>query len=207
MRLARRPTTNSGSARAESSEQLRRLAAELRRVGVADVGAESVTLSIRPGNSSVTFTSVLGDQWVGTAAEALTRLAGLEDDAGADRFWRTFYESLYQPRGEQSPYATPYPLPSAIAALILAWALATSLYWLSIAGGILEDGCDPDGSTVAKTGAVTGGVLCVVAIVAVWRRRHQFGLLLVAFTLMDAGVLSLLWFVVTPLIWGPQTCS
>ena len=91
-------------------------------------------------------------------------------------------------------------------------------YWLQAQGPILGGNCGPEGwfgpegnlegggYRSAPTGAAVGGVLLAVVAVAAWRLNQRRGTVLFGFAVLYVIALVLLWYVVSPLIWGDPRC-
>ena len=91
-------------------------------------------------------------------------------------------------------------------------------YWLQLHGPILGGNCGPEGFfgqegflkggsyQSAPTAAAVGGVLLAVAVVAAWQLKRWRGRLLLAFAALYVLALLMLWYVVSPLVWGDPRC-
>jgi len=182
------------------------LAAELRRIGVTDVGRESIALGRPAGGAGfVRFGDQADNRWEGPVPDARDRLAMIEEGAGPDAFWRAFPEFL--PASRLRGVARPPHLGLSLGRLICLYLLVWLVDGIASIGPLFGPGCTGGGYGRADVGAAIGGVLLVTAAVALERLPRSRGLLVAAFATGYPVALLLFWYGIAPAIWGSTHCT
>jgi hypothetical protein len=112
---------------------------------------------------------------------------------------------------------TAAPVVLRLLALLVPFLLVWLVYWFIASGPILGGNCGPEGLLgreghlhgggyeSAPAAAVVGGVLWAMAGVAVWR-VGQLRAVLIGSLSIYAAALLVLWFGISPIVWGDQHC-
>ena len=121
-------------------------------------------------------------------------------------------------RGRRDPRRKPVPFVAWVLGAAFIGLIIWIVYWLQALGPILGGNCGPEGwfgpegnlygggYRSAPVGAGVGGVLLAVVAVLAFRLNRWRGRLLLAFATLYVIALVVLWYAVSPLIWGEPRC-
>jgi hypothetical protein len=157
----------------------------------------------------------------GRLAKKAQALVGLTEER------RTAYLEGRVPKGLVPKTATVPVIAKLITSLIgltSIWAIITLVYYIKASqalsffgtcgpgagpsGGIGQEGnWAGAGYSSATAAAAMGGMLWVAAAVAAWRFRARRGTVVLAYATIYIVALVVLWYFVSPTIWGPEHCS
>jgi hypothetical protein len=120
-------------------------------------------------------------------------------------------------RGRRPPPQNPIPLVAWVLGAAFIGLIIWIFYWLQ-ARPIIGGNCGPEGflgrEGILKGGgyestsaaAVVGGAVLAVVAVAAWRLKQRRGWLLLGFAGLYVIALIVLWYGVSPLVWGDPHC-
>jgi hypothetical protein len=160
--------------------------------------------------------------------ERLTRTVWLQAPATSDIAHRSGQLLLMLGQDQRPSPVTPqrasgFRIAAWLGGLAFLWACIWVLYFINATDPELLWGgnCGPEGDSwlggrtgnmeggryeSALTAAVVGGLLWAMAVVAVWRLHRGKGILLLAFPVVYVVALVVLWYGVSPAIWGDPHC-